>query len=127
MVDDSRTAKQRGAGRLGGIFTLAVFVAFCYAVFNVGPVYLADFSLGDKMQEICRLGRGQNPDERISELLMGAVRDQRLEDYVPKANFKIHTRENSRRIQLEYERTVKILPGWVRTFQFSHDVDQPFF
>lgn len=127
MVNRSRIAKQQGAGGIGGILSLAVLAAFCYAGWNVAPVYIADFSLGDKIREICRLGRGQNPDDRIGELLMVAVRDQRLDEYIQKTAFKITTRESSRRIQMEYERTVKILPGWVRTFKFEHDVDQPFF
>lgn len=127
MDNHGRFARERGEGKMGGMLSLAAFLAFCYAVFNVAPVYMADYNLGDKMLEICRLSRGLNPDEKIQELLMGAVRDQGLDEYIPKGSFKVETKENSRRIRVEYERTVKILPGWVRTFKFDHDVDQPFF
>ena len=127
MVRENRFDRQRGAGRLGSLITTGIFLAFLYAAWNVAPVYMADFSLGDKMLEICRLSKGMNPDERISDLLMGVVRDQRLEDYIKKSDFTINTRESSRRISVAYDRTVKVLPGWKRTFKFSHDVDQPFF
>lgn len=127
MVNDARTAGQRGEGRFGGLVSMALFAAFCYAAWNVAPVYLADYNLGDKMVEICRLTRAQNTDERIAELLMKEVREQDLSDFIPKGSFKIETREGARRISVEYERSVKVLPGWVRTFRFSHKVDEPFF
>lgn len=127
MVNDKGIATQRGAGRLGGIISLAVFLAFCYAIWNVAPVYMADYTLGDKMVEVCRLHPGQSPEERIRDLLMRTVREEQLTPYINKADFKIQTRDNARRISLEYQREAKVLPGWVRTFKFSHEVDQPFF
>lgn len=125
-MTEKRNNTQSGKGALGTIVPLAVFAAFAMALWNVGPIYISDYTLGDKMMEICRLNRGMNPDERIKELLMGVVRDERI-DEIQKEAFKIQTRDNSRRITLEYDRTVKVLPGWIRTFHFSHDVDQPFF
>ena len=127
MENDERRTAQRGEGRLGGILSLAVFLAFCYAVWNVAPIYMANYNLGDKMVEVCRLHPSQANDERIRELLVRFVREQELTPYVPKEAFKIQTRDTARRITLEYEREGKVLPGWTRTFKFSHDVDQPFF
>jgi len=127
MANDTRIATQRGEGKLGGMISLALFLAFCYAAWNVAPVYMADYSLGDKMIEVCRLHPAQANEERIRDLLMLTVRDQELTPYINKADFKIQTRENARRISLEYQREAKVLPGWVRTFKFSHAVDQPFF
>lgn len=127
MVDDKRIATQRGEGKLGGIISLALFLAFCYAVWNVAPVYMADYSLGDKMVEVCRLHPAQANEERIRDLLMMTVREQELTPYINKADFKIQTRENARRMSVAYERKAKVLPGWERTFKFNHEVDQPFF
>ncbi|MGE0452568.1 MAG: hypothetical protein AB7O37_04770 [Vicinamibacteria bacterium] len=112
---------------MSSIVALAAFVAFCLAVWNVAPVYMADYVIGDRMVEICRLGRGMNSDDAILERLMKVVREERLEDYIDRYNFKIETRESSRRITLEYERTYKILPGWSRNQHFSRTVDEPFF
>jgi hypothetical protein len=127
MANDTRIATQRGEGRLGGMITLALAVAFAYAVWNVAPLYMADYQLGDKIQEVCRLHPAQANEDRIRDLLMTMVREQNLTPYINRADFKIQVREAKRRITLEYQREGKVLPGWTRTFKFSHDVDQPFF
>ena len=120
--------RERGESKgFGGIISLAVFAAFCLALWNVAPPYIADYSLGDTMREICRLNRGLNPDDEIRSKLMRLVRDEKLDEFILKPDFVITTRENSRRIVLEYQREIQILPGWKRIFKFSHDVDQPFF
>jgi hypothetical protein len=124
MANGKRIETQRGEGKLGGIISLGVFLAFCYAIFNVAPVYMADYQLGDKMLEVCRL---RAPDDRIRELLMAEVRERGLHEYVGKEDFKVATRDSARRIRLDYQRSAKVLPGWTRVFKFSHDVDQPFF
>jgi hypothetical protein len=123
-----RRPGERGEGRLSSLIALAAFVAFCMAIWNVAPVYMADYTLGDRMVEICRIGRGGNPDEAIMERLLKAAREEGLSpDYIDRYNFTIETRESSRRITLEYERTYKILPGWSRNQKFSRTVDEPFF
>lgn len=128
MANGKRIATQKGEGRIGGMISLAVLAAFGYAVWNVAPVYMADFTLGDKMVELCRLHPTMNPDDKIRDLLMRTVREEGLEEYITKADFKIQTRETARRITIEYERKAKVLPGWVHTFKFKPDTkDQPFF
>jgi hypothetical protein len=127
MLNDERRTAQRGEGKFGGILSLAAFLAFCYAVWNVAPIYMANYSLGDKMIEVCRLHPGTKTDDAIKDLLMRYVREQDLTPYVSKESFKIQTRDSARKITLEYEREGKILPGWTRTFHFRHEVDQPFF
>ena len=127
MLNDERRAAQRGEGKFGGIISLALFLAFCYALWNVAPIYMANYNLGDKMVEVCRLHPSQKNDDAIKDLLMRYVREQELTPYVSKESFKIQTRDTARRITLEYDREGKVLPGWVRKFHFTHDVDQPFF
>jgi hypothetical protein len=124
-MSEKRESRQSGKGALGTVVPLAVFAAFAMAVWNVAPAYMADYQLGDKMIEICRLGRGANTDDRIKELLMKEVAEEGLDGYLGKESFKIETHENSRKIRVEYQRTIKILPGWERNFTFSHSVDQP--
>jgi hypothetical protein len=127
MEHDERRKAQRGEGKFGGILSLAAFLAFCYAVWNVAPIYMADYSLKDKMMEVCRLHPAQANEDRIRDLLMGFVREQQLTPYIGRSDFKIATRDTARKITLEYQRDGKVLPGWQRTFRFSHEVDQPFF
>jgi hypothetical protein len=124
---NQRLRRERGESRFSGIITLLVIAAFGYALVNVAPPFASDYTLKDNMVQICRLGRGANPDEVITEKLMKIVREEELTEYIYPASFKITTRESSRKITLEYERTLKILPGFKRTFKFSHEIDEPFF
>ena len=116
---------ERGEGRLSTIFGLAVFAAAVLAVWNVAPVYIDDFALKDKMNEIARAPKWSNPDDKIVDNLMRYVRENRLDGYIQRPQIKVSTLETSRRISLAYQRTANILPGFPHTFQFSHQVDQP--
>jgi hypothetical protein len=127
MAKGERSRTERGEGKFGGLVSLAIFLAFCWAVFNVAPIYMANYQLGDKLLEVCRLHKGLNPDDKIKDLVLTAVRENGLTGFISKEDVKVETRENARRIRIEYQRTAKVLPGWTRTFTFKHDVDQPFF
>jgi hypothetical protein len=116
---------ERGEGRLGSLFGLAVFAAAALALWNVAPVYIDDFALKDKMNEIARAPRGMNPDEKLLDQLMRYVREERLDGFIPRNSFKISTLETSRRISVDYQREARILPGWKHTFAFHNQVDQP--
>ena len=115
----------RGEGRLSMLFGLAVFAAAILAVWNVAPVYIDDFALKDKMNEIARAPRGTTTDEKVMDQLMRYVREQRLDGYIQRTAFKISTLETSRRIVVDYRREAQILPGWKHTFNFHNQVDQP--
>ena len=79
MENDERRTAQRGEGKFGGILSLAAFLAFCYALWNVAPIYMANYALGDKMIEVCRLHPSQKNEEAIRELLMRYVREEQLD------------------------------------------------
>jgi hypothetical protein len=117
--------RERGEGRIGTLIGLLMLGAFGYAVFHVGPVFVADYGFKDKMNELARVNRGTWPDEKIVDLLMKETRDRGLDDVIQRTDIKIHTVESSRRIYCEYDRTVKVLPGWEKTFHFVDDVEQP--
>ena len=116
---------ERGEGKLGSLFALVVFAAAVLAVWNVGPVFIDDFALKDKMNEIARAPRGTHTDDKILEMLMRYVREERIDRFVQRTAFKISTLETSRRISVDYQREAQILPGWKHTFTFSNQVDQP--
>jgi hypothetical protein len=127
MTNETKRRRELGEGKLGGIIALLVLGAFAYALFNVGPVYTTDYSLRDEVTQVARVGRGVADDDAIKERLMKIVKSLELDEYITKPMWKVTTRESSRRIMLDYERTVKVLPGYKRTFKFSHDIDEPFF
>ena len=116
---------ERGEGKLGSLFALVVFAAAVLAVWNVGPVFIDDFALKDKMNEIARAPRGTHSDDKIMEMLMRYVREERIDRYVQRTAFKISTLETSRSITVDYTREAQILPGWKHTFSFHNQVDQP--
>jgi hypothetical protein len=116
---------ERGEGRLSGLIWLVGLVAVCYSLWNVVPVYMANFSLKDKMNEIARAPRGVTTDDTIRELLWKEVKERRLDPFIQRGCFRISTLETSRRITCAYDRTEQVLPGLNWTFHFSNDVDQP--
>lgn len=117
--------RQRGEGRLSSLFWLAMIGALGYAGYNAAPAYMAHYVLKDKMLEVCRLPKGTNPDAKILDILMKEVREQSLDPYVNRDSFRISTRENGRRINLDYDREVVFLPGIRRMIHFTGEVDQP--
>jgi hypothetical protein len=123
---DMNMRNERGEGKLGSLFSLAAIVAFAYAAWNVGPVYIDHYGFTDKVNEIARTPRYKAPtDDRIMDLLMKEVRERRLYDYIRQQNFKISTTETSRQITVTYDRTVEVLPGWKHTFRLTFMADQP--
>jgi len=120
-----RKKSERGEGKLSGLIWLVAFAAAGYAAWNVFPVYFANYSLQDKMIEVARLGRGQNPDEKILELLMKEVRELDLAPYVQRTDIRIATEEHRRRIWVTYQREAVVLPGWTKLFNFNIAVEQP--
>ena len=120
-----RLRSEKGEGRLSSIIWLLVLVGFGWATWHVGPVYFAGYSLSDKMNEMARAPKYNHPDEKIMDMLMKEVRERRLDMYITRNAFKVQTFENSRRISVEYDVPLEVLPGYKRTFHFRHEADQP--
>jgi len=116
---------ERGEGRMGTIIGFLVFGAVCLASWNVIPVYIANYSFADKLNEFARAPRYRNPDEKIMSMIMKEASEQRIDVYMTPQNCKITTREHSRTIECDYEREVEVLPGWKHTFRFTPGADQP--
>lgn len=116
---------ERGEGRLGSIIGLVVFAAICLAAWNVAPVFIADYTFADKLNEFARMNRYQHSDERIMDLVVREAGKQRIDTYIGRTGCKIMTRETSRTIDCAYKREVEILPGWKHTFAFTPKADQP--
>jgi len=120
-----RRSAEKGEGQIGTIIGLLVFAAVCYAGIHVVPIFVTDYAFKDKLNELARLPRGQYKDETIVEMITKETRERGLDDVVQASDIKIHTVESSRRIYTAYSRTVKVLPGWEKTFSFEDDVSQP--
>jgi hypothetical protein len=116
---------ERGEGKLSAILWLAFFAAVAYAIFHVGPVYYAHYNLVDKMNELARAPKWSHPDDKIGDMLMKYVREERLDSYIRRNSFSISTVDTGRRITVDYSREAEILPGWKHTFAFNKQVEQP--
>ena len=116
---------ERGEGsRLQSLIWLGVFGLLVYAGWNVVPIYIAQYSLADKVNQICRTPRNVK-DEQLVDMMMKEVVEHRLDGHIQKSCFKVQTLDTSRRITCEYSREGLVLPGWTRTFRFKIDADQP--
>jgi hypothetical protein len=120
-----RPDDERGEGKFGTIVGLLIMAAIALAAWNVIPVYYADYSFADKMVEVARLQKYNNPDDEIMRKLMKEARELRIEAYVNNQSCQINTADHSRKITCKYERTVEVLPGYKRKFKFEHLADQP--
>jgi hypothetical protein len=120
-----RPDSERGEGKFGTIVGLLIMAAMAFAGWNVIPVYYADYSFSDKMIELARLQRYNNPDEEIMRKLMKEARELKIEAYVTPQSCQINTADHNRKIACKYDRTVEVLPGYKRKFTFEHLADQP--
>ena len=119
-----RFGNERGEGRLGTLVGLVLFVGVVLAIWNLAPVFWADYNFKDKLNEIARVGRHRS-DEDVMRMIMHEVSENRLEAFINSRTCKINTLETRRTIRCEYNRTVQILPGFNHTFNFKDEADQP--
>ena len=115
---------ERGEGRFQSFIWLGIFALTIYAGWNVLPIYISQYNLADKVNQICRTPRNVK-DEQLLDMLMKEVVENRLDGSIQKSCFKIQTLDTSRRISCEYQRDGRVLPGWSRTFRFKINSDQP--
>lgn len=120
-----RRHDETGEGKFGTIVGLVVIVAVLLAGWNVIPVYYANYNLEDKMTELCRLQKYNNPDEEIMRKLQIEARDLRIDEFINPQTCQVATRDHSRKITCEYSRTIEVLPGVKHTFHFKDESDQP--
>ena len=119
-----RAGHESGEGRMGTIVGLVLFVGVVLAIWNLGPVFWADYNFKDKLNEIARVGRHRSDDD-VLRMIMHEVSDNKLEGFITGRTCKINTLETRRTILCEYDRTVEILPGFRHTFHFKDEADQP--
>ena len=118
-------ASECGEVRASSIFSLLVLIAIVVVVWNIAPVYVDNYALQDKMNEIARSPRWTANDEKIMDMLMKYVRERRMEAFIRRTQFNLSTVETNRRISVQYQREAQVLPGWKHTFSFNIMVEQP--
>ena len=118
---------ERGEGKLGGLILLVVALAGGLAAWNLVPVYFDHYDFVDKVNEICRTPKYKvrGGDDGVKKMLMDEVSKRRLGTWIGPESFLVTANENSRQIELYYEREVEVLPGFKKVFKFSFKADQP--
>jgi hypothetical protein len=121
-----RRMSERGDSRLGTLIFFGLLIAFGLAAWNVVPVYYAHYDFTDAVEEICRtpVYKARTP-QVIKDMLMKEVRNRELEQWVTAQSFQISNTDRNRTIRLNYEREVKVLPGWTRVIKFNYVAEQP--
>jgi hypothetical protein len=97
-----------------------------WVAWKVAPVYISHYSFNDKVEEICRTPAYKiRQPEQINEMLLKAVREAQMDEWITRQSFVVTSNETRRTIKLYYEREVEILPGWKYLFKFDSVADQP--
>jgi hypothetical protein len=120
-----RRMTESGEGRMGTIVGFVVLGAAALAAWNVIPVYYGNYSFQDRVVELARAPRYSHNDSRIMDLLVRYAEESKIEEYINNRTCSIKTMETRRIIVCEYDRPVKILPGWTHNFHFRNEADQP--
>ena len=122
MVDLSRLSR-RGAGSLGCLFSLALFVAALYYGANIGKVYLRYYQVLDGMRTQARMATHLQDDD-IYRRLNGQV-DSLFPGSAAKPHFRVTRSNEHRRIVIESEYTDHVdLPLFKHTFVLRPRAEQ---
>ena len=121
-----RRMSERGDTRLGTLIFFALLAAVGLAAWNLIPVYYAHYDLTDAVEEICRtpVYKARTP-QIIKDMLLKEVQNREMEQWVFPDSFQVSKTDRNRRIQLRYQREVKVLPGWTKVIKFDYTAEQP--
>ena len=121
-----RRMSERGDTRLGTLIFFVLLAAVGLAAWNLIPVYYAHYDLTDAVEEICRtpVYKARTP-RIIKDMLLKEVRNREMEKWVFPDSFQVSKTDRNRRIQLQYEREVNVLPGWKKIIKFDYMAEQP--
>lgn len=121
-----RRMSERGDTRVGTLIFFALLIAVGLAAWNLIPVYYEHYDFTDAVEEICRTPRYKaRTEQAIQDMLMKEIRQRGLEQFIGPDNFQIGTSERNRTIKLNYQREVKVLPGWTKVIKFDYTAEQP--
>ena len=90
------------------------------------PIFVADYTFADKLNEFARMNRYQHNDDRIMELVTEGS-EQGAHRHLPRrpAGLQDHDPRDEPHDRVQVLAQVEILPGWNHTFTFTPSADQP--
>ena len=111
--------RQRGEGRLGCLFVVALFAVLGYAVYRIVPVYMAQDNFHDELLEIAGKGTVQRWDDRVITRQVVALGQRMNFDVVLHSIRVERVRERPEIIVIaDYSRTEEFPGGYQYVFKF---------
>ena len=119
-----RYVGERGEGRMGTLFALALVAVMIYLGFKVVPVMINSYSFKDFIEEEARFAAVRRDDEEIRTRVFNKARELEL----PITKEMIHTERTNARFDIAVSYSVPIVTP-VFTYQYKRDekVSSPLF
>lgn len=119
-----RFGGERGEGRMGTLFALALVATMIYLGFKVVPVMINSYSFKDFIEEEARFAAVRRDDDEIRLRVYNKARELEL----PITKEMIHTERTNARFDIMVSYTVPIVTP-VFTYQYKRDekVSSPLF
>ncbi len=115
--------RQRGEGRAGCMFWVAVLIVGALIGFKVVPVKFASARFYDYMYEQAKYAQRSKP-EFIKKVIMRKARELNL----PIDPKKVVVKKRGGRILIQAEYTVNLeFPGYTYVWNFQEEIDEPIF
>ncbi len=110
---------QRGEGRLGFLFSVAIFGVAIFVAVKVVPARMDAYNFRDTIREECRMGAVRKDDTVVFARIM----DHAKKNGIPlsKKNLKIKRTKNRLQIVATYEKSIDLK---VTTYVYKVKVDE---
>ena len=115
--------RNRGEGRIGCLFWLAVLAVVVLVGIKMVPVKYASAKLFDFMDEQAKFAQKTTPD-RMKKTILRRARE--LQVPLDPKRLTVSKRGGRIRIQAAYEVPIEF-PGYTYVWQFEEEIDEPIF
>lgn len=118
----------RGEGEMKLVTSLAIVAATFYLGYKFIPVKVEDSKITDCIAESAKLAGagGRQTADQLRDQMWECFDQIDAMDHFDKKDIKINKTSNRIRVDLEYEREVKI-PGYTYNWKFVHHEDRAIF
>ena len=116
--------RERGNGRIGFIFALAIFCAVVFTAIKIVPVRINAYNFREVLRTEARMGAVRNSDETIAKRIMEHAED--LEIPLSKKNLKVRRTKSRMIVEASYEQPID-LKVMTYVYRFQTKQEAPLF
>jgi hypothetical protein len=120
----ARRSGQRGEGKAGCIFWMAVLFITVLACWKLIPVKINNAELVDYITEVAQFQSQSKTQVQLADLII--ARAMELNIPVTKENLTVVKTGDRIRVTLDYVHPVRF-PGYTYNWHFRHELDRPIF